>query len=348
MNSSNNQTIFDNSTAAYRVQYYINNVGFVYVTTAVCLAGLFLHSIILHIFTKLDGSINKYFVAKTIAEMIILFICAIFSLAHVTDCPTCQTIKDGYAMQVFVKYFERFVMYSFHTFTFVVEILITFDRIKIFELDATNDLNSTKQVVIKLAIALTCSFALFVPFLYTSEIKQVKEGVFYLAKTPFSIGPYFKIYAISTSTLKYVILFLGICVLNAKLIRKFRNHVEKRIEMTERGRDGGDEQTTGENVPIVNRENNAKGLKLNNNDFLQNRCKLVTKMLIVLNFLNIYGRLCLLVSFIFKLCSYFGFNTLGVCLDFLSAFQIPLLYSINFFVYLHYNIAFSNKFKQLL
>jgi hypothetical protein len=205
---------------------FVNNIGYVYMVTAVCSIGVTLNSFCLLVFFKPDfeASVYLYFRFKTIAEIILTGAGALNAIYSCSKCPLSQTF--------FAQFYSwmGLVLCTSSSYTFIafMDTLILYDRFKMIHLE--NNLTSKLKVKIKSAVCLVISIATALPSALSLEIKSpANNDQFQLSTSSFGNSRFFFyyqiVYILSRSALFVVFHFIFITLLILKFKRFIRNKI---------------------------------------------------------------------------------------------------------------------------
>ena len=330
-----------NSNVTGDVQFYINNVGFGFISTLVCVIGVFLHVITLTVLYRLQGTLYRYIQVKTATELVILALGVAHSIRHLTVCDKCNQIFGSYLMRTLEKYAERYLLHSAHTFVGVCELLIAYDRLMAFHAKSKPNFFSANNKL-NLCISLLFSLSLFVPFTFSAYVDLASdEGNFRLAPTQFGRSKGFRIFMLVQVSLKHIVMFSLLILLTVLLVRKHNHHIVRHNRYVS-------PQKLNESVETPCLSSSAlsdNSTIRRNSSHMNNRS--VAKMLIILNSSIITSRSLMISDCLIALFDVAVLPTFRVCLGFAASLSVFLVYTVNFFIYLFFNKIFANRFKHM-
>lgn len=360
MEISNNTTFYQNKTIAsstspnafmIQVMNLISGIGYTYITTSVCVIGFFLNLICLAVFFQLrkSATIYKYFLAKTLAESIVLLIGAFVQYGNCVKCSSYQTI----GAQIYKMYFLGFLNNIAYTYSGFSEIIITIDRV----LTLRNKHASCWSYKIIIPAFSCFSFVIFIPILFANYIKYLPNNEYSFVNTEFgasiSYTYYLAVFILTRNSAFFIVLFGANVVLlidyKSYLMRK-NNLVSVRTEtrkietrVAENNNSSGDlinSNTNGQSNIHVVQPNSSNSSK-----------RKITKMVIILSFVFVVSRLVQAVTTISSNVDKFNqvkFNGFTTIFGFFTNLLNYSVYSVNIFFHVYFNKSFLNCLKDML
>jgi hypothetical protein len=119
----------DDAAIRFFINFYLNQIGSLYLTPFVNCCGIILNLIcILFLISKeLKGNIYKYFIVKTISELLICVLSILFTLSRCATCAFSQTYAGVFYRAIIFPYLIG-ITYNISNLT---EIAMTYDRLTI-------------------------------------------------------------------------------------------------------------------------------------------------------------------------------------------------------------------------
>jgi hypothetical protein len=129
MNTTNSNLSISNSN---QISLFINTIGNIYIIPSICVIGFVLNITCLILLTdkSLKGNIYKYFILKTLSELIRVILGSMFPIVFCNNCATFQTQFS----QVFRVYIISYGASVMSTISILSEIALTYDRLVIFKI----------------------------------------------------------------------------------------------------------------------------------------------------------------------------------------------------------------------
>jgi hypothetical protein len=186
-------------------------------------------SLIVFLNPKLTGKLYKYFVTKSISELIFLAMGALYPLYFCTSCPTYGTL--GWAAMV--QYGAGIVIQTAFTYTGLCEIAIVYERLVVLYQIKRFDFKASTVI----AVMFTVSCVPYIPGVFAKYIAQSTPG-----------GPYARITTAFGSSLGYLLfqslwqaitmtlIFCTVIALNIALVKKFKGYLAKKKSLVANAR----------------------------------------------------------------------------------------------------------------
>jgi hypothetical protein len=201
---------------------FVNKIANIYIIPIISVTAFIFNllSLIVFLNPKLKGKLYKYFVTKSISELVFLSIGALYPLFFCSSCPSYLSL----AWAISVKYGAGLVIEIAFTSINLCELAIIYDRlvllyqIKRFDFDA--------RIVI--ASIITVSSAPFLPNIFSSYITEIMPGKFLFANTEFGSTSSFQWYQGLLVLIENNIMILVLITMNIILVHKFKSHLARK------------------------------------------------------------------------------------------------------------------------
>jgi hypothetical protein len=201
---------------------FVYNIGYIYVVPSVSvLAFAFnLVSIIVFLHPKLKGKTYKYFVTKTVSELIFAVLGALYPVFFCASCATFGTL--GWA--ILIKYGAGITIQTSYTYSGLCEIAIIYDRLVVLYQIRHFDFDS--RVVILSMLVL--SFVSFIPGLFASFIVLSAPGQYSIQPTEFGISQGYLWYQALVVVIENIMIIAALVCMNSVLVHKFKTYLARR------------------------------------------------------------------------------------------------------------------------
>lgn len=235
MNSSVNISVLNNSsqfttggslnTLQSLIISFINTIGYIYIVPTVCSLGFILNIICIIVFFRLrqNGNIYKYFLSKTIAEIIVLVIGAFIPYGNCVFCDSYQTL----GAQIYKMFFLGFLNQICYTYSGLCEIIITIDRIFILK----NKPNSFISYKIVMTVFWLFSFGIFIPILLANYIKALPNNKYSYVSTEFGLTINYTIYLAIVIITRNIFFFFSLVISNVLLLIEFKKYLQRKYNL---------------------------------------------------------------------------------------------------------------------
>jgi hypothetical protein len=344
---------------------FLYTIGYIYIVPVIAVVGFCLNLISLLVFfnPKLTGDIYKYFVTKTIAEMIFLALGALYPFFYCSSCPTYLSL--GWA--IIVAYGSGFVLTTTYAYSGFCELAIVYDRLAILY---QNRLVFKFNAWLLTTVMFFVSALLFMPTIFSTYVAQLMPGKYIFFKTDFGKSNGYLWYAGLVLVVVNIFTFTALIFLNSLLVKKFKSFVvaKRSIVLSSKSalsiinskrKSTVKPSTVVETALPIN--NPASVLNTNNNDVLINPRKSapgvvnsrqhddpqrrIHLMVIVLSFVFIGSRTFQTIAAI--LYSYYSLSGLQLPAAFYTYNFITIVIqfvasTFNFFIYFNFNRQFKD------
>ena len=224
------------------IDFLIRHYGYIYLIINVCVAGVALSLTSIIVFARLSGSLYKYYLAKSVTELLILLIGVFISSAKITENNT-NNSSSSFLFIFGKKFFQNYLIYAAQAFTSLLDLLITYDRL--ISLENRNSVISSKwkksirNYSSNLAVFSVISLGVFTPYLFTTSMHKLAEqqseyeAAFQLVPTDFAESTFCRFFLISVTTVKPASLLVLFFVLNVFILRRVRRPDAEAAERNE-------------------------------------------------------------------------------------------------------------------
>lgn len=331
---------------ADKLKFYIDQIGYTYILSAICIIGILLNCLSVLVFSRLRGDMHKLFKYKTIGEVAIMVIGLVIGVLKTHECDICSSGLSSYWHLVFKKYFQYYAVLGFHIFADLCEILIILDRLMMFQIDPTLNVRTYLSYKFNLLVALIISFVSILPILFSSEIQLNDQNTAEIVSTNFGSSRLFNIYLFIIPIMKNGIMFTLIIILNWMLMRSFRSYIRNHNRISVRSYQEASLELTSNSLI-------RQSIQTPSDQQAQSHpSRRLTEMIIVLNFLIIYSRLVqstvTLIMLVNRDKEWTGeLGNVIYLMKFLANANSLVIFTLNFFTYWHYNKMFREAFKAL-
>jgi hypothetical protein len=210
------------------INFYVNIVGYVYLVPFICICGVGLNLMCLRVLCskELKGNIYKYFILKTISELILVVCGALLPISSCTNCATFQTLAPA----IYRGYIFSFVVGACFNISNMCEIALSYDRLIIFKQKSKWFPKIGPRRII--AFILLFSLLLLMPYIFTTRIVELANnpGKFGLELTPFGRSMFMKVYG-QVIALRALIFFIALLWLNTALLFEYKKYSLNRVNI---------------------------------------------------------------------------------------------------------------------
>ncbi|CAF0934175.1 unnamed protein product [Brachionus calyciflorus] len=353
MNNKTNQTQGTNITISTvnalqtAIISFINNIGYFYITTPICVIGILLNIVSIIVFVRLgkNGNIYKYFMVKTIAESIILLIGSLIPFGTCVNCAVFQTLPQAIYRLLGTGSFNQIAS----TYSGFSEIAITIDRILILK----NKELKVFNYKLVMPIMFILSFSMFIPMFFANYIRNVGSR-FIFTSTDFGSSPSYPLYLASVVLSRNLFFFVSLSTGNILLLIEFRKYLNKKYKLvnafsksnaprikTESSKDNNSNLSNNKG----SNETNGTGQRKTKDD----PEKKLTKMALTLSLIFIVSR-CLQsvgsISTSIDRSMNVRFNPFTTIYTFFTNVLTYVIYSMSFLAHYYFNNSFAEELKN--
>jgi hypothetical protein len=357
---------------AVQINFYVNLIGYIYMVPMVCICGFVLNIICLAVLCQkeLKGNIYKYFIVKTISELVLVVCGAILPMSFCINCATFQTLAPA----IYRGYIFTFVVASCFSISNMCEIALTYDRLIIFKqksswLPKVSFRNSAVLIT-------TVSMILYAPYLFYLRIVELPNnpGKYTLTWSEFGYTWFYKFYG-QFVALYSILLFLILLFLNVFVLIEYKKYTTNRMEIlgsVSRRADSMRKKTSiiltvnlnedylneaQTSIAKINQKHRATTISISKRKSQAIEKKEDTEKRLTYSILCccvIYGfnRLTLALSSIIQEIelidrNFVGFSSFSIIFAFLSRFLAYVVFSVNLFILALFNKAFKDHLIKL-
>jgi hypothetical protein len=227
--SANNSTpTMFNADFAHQLQifFFVYSIGYQYVMTISCSIGFIVGFICLAVLVnpKLKGDMYKLLILKTLVEIIL-------QLAGMTNifvtCSICTFVQSYWARLVKII-FTHYLISTFYTCSSLIEIALSYDRLKIFKRNSKY-LPNVNFYYLSICIILG-SILLNIPVLFSLTIVSIPgtQNQFTDVQSEFGRGAFFSVYLNIINALQVFIPLLILIVIDSLVAVEFKKYVNKK------------------------------------------------------------------------------------------------------------------------
>ncbi len=321
------------SNATYIFAINLFQYGFTLILPAISLIGFVLNCICFIVFSNrnLKEKIHFYLMIKSFIQTILQ---AIFVFIPYDSCYDCASFKTFGAM-VFSLWINKYLRHSLYLFDSIVEIVITFNRYYIIKSSESILVNRNDKIFVFIC-GIIC-LIVYIPNLFAYEIVlyEIKgKKLFFLEKKfwPLILDYFFSYFTVLVNISTILILTPA----NIAVLIQFKIFMKKKNKM----------RITNVIVPTV-QQFHPRTKK-------ENAQSKFTKMILIVSFLFILGRLGEIVPNIFyyvfernELSWYADFIIKSSIVNIFVQYNSCIIFSINFFIYYSFNKPFKNYFLKI-
>jgi hypothetical protein len=363
-NTTGQNTITSPDLAFFLDVYnFVHKIAFIYIVPAIAITGFCLNllSLIVFLNPKLKGSIYKYLVTKSLAEIILQTLGATYPILFCSKCPTYLTL--GWA--ILYEYGFNIVIDTIFTYSGLCEIAVVFERLALLSRSSRFDLDPLWVIAGMLAL----SFVPFIPILFSSYIYETAPGKYYFEYTEFGRSHTYAWYYGLISVIENVIVFAVLVLMNIALVNQFKKYLAKRKSLVSNRKSAQNiialnenkpTNLTTQNINTISNQNPLRAPSVSNTpgridsgsqsaeEDLQKR---ITIMVIVLSFVFILSKVFQTVhTFLNSYYYYISITKPPVgyyMFDFTSNIVVYTTSTANFFIYIGFNKPFRECFIEM-
>jgi hypothetical protein len=208
----------------------ITLVGHIYIISILSIVGLLFNLLCFFVLasSRFKGDSYKYLVMKTLVHMAI----QLFSTANsMYNCVTCQ-FAQTLAVQLYRYVFQAFVGPAANTCGALVEMALTYDRLRAFDHRGSKAKISSSFVPFKLGsfAILALTVVLNAPYLMAFTVKPLDANrtIYAYAPTPLVFAVWFRVYVIVLNVLQSLVSFVALLVMNGLLLSRFKGFMRRK------------------------------------------------------------------------------------------------------------------------
>ena len=303
----------------------LNSISFNYVGPAICLVGFILGIFCFVTFYKLaKEKIYFYLMTKTFLEIFLFAIGTSTPYLSCIDCLSAYQYHSQWLKLIFYLFLRRFL----RILITLSEIALTFIRYSL--IGSSSKLITKKKDKIYLLLIGLIVILISIPKFFAFKIRSlgVKNDVeiFVLTNTEFGWTLAYSIYSEVVDFTSSIITLLILIPINIIMVIRYRKFIKNKNR-------------------LVTQNNRLNKKKQKSEDQFTKMILITSLLFIICNFLNESVNIYLIFSFYstnssqFYQYYYFIFGTFVT----LGSYFI---YSLNFFIYYHFNTPFRNRFKK--
>jgi hypothetical protein len=209
------------------VLFYVGSIGYQYLIPISNIVGMLLNTVTLIVLFNptLKGHMYKYLIAKTIIEMLTQFSSA---MTFLISCERCGGLIYLYSTRVIKIVFLHYGNSFAYTMASIVEISMSYDRLRIFNMNS----RYLMRINFNYLIILTVSFSALVniPLLFSRSIINIAHTsavIFTDIPSEFGQSTAFTIYVNMMNVIQAFVPLIALTILNTLVAIEFRKYLNR-------------------------------------------------------------------------------------------------------------------------